>query len=287
MSRKIYFWILPLASAFLFIALDRAATCSAKPPDKTPAASPDEDDWEAPPPGPRNENPPPKDPHRRRNQAEKNHPPEGMAPPQEQGNMGRGWPHGHGLVGRPEGGPQDGQPRGMMPPEGAFPGGPPQGPEGDLQGPPQGAVGPQMPGGMHPGMPGGNYPLGSRGGARGYGRMWGPFFGGGGFAFSPEQDPEMLELANKERDLETKVDALADEFRRAEGEKKEKIKTELRENLTKQFELRQDRRRKELKRLEEGLKRMNETIERRDKAREQIINRHLSELLGEEDELRF
>jgi hypothetical protein len=168
----------------------------------------------------------------------------------------------------------------MMPPEGN------RGPEGEFQGPPQGGGAP-MPGGMRPEMPG-NYMPGSRGGApRGYGRMWGPFFGGGGYAFSPEQDPEMLELANKERDLESKADSLTDEFRQAEGEKKEKIKTQLRETLVKQFELRQDRRRKELKRLEEGLKRMHEVIERRDKAREQIINRHLSELLGEEDELRF
>jgi hypothetical protein len=43
----------------------------------------------------------------------------------------------------------------------------------------------------------------------------------------------------------------------------------------------------ELKRLEEEMKHMREIIERRDKARDRIINRHVSELLGEEDELRF
>ena len=110
---------------------------------------------------------------------------------------------------------------------------------------------------------------------------------GGLFGPGPEQDKEMFELAMKERELEKKVGGLIEDLHRAEGTQKEKIKAELRETVSKQFEVRQDRRRLELKRLEEALKHMREVIERRDKARDQIIDRHIAELVGVEDELRF
>jgi hypothetical protein len=287
MLRKLLFWMLPFALGVLLFALDRPAACSAQQPDKPPAVTDDDDDWEVPPPGPRDENPPPKNQHRLRNPAEKNRLPEGMLPP-----PGR---RPHGL---PEGAPPGQWPDQMMPPPGGMPGGmlpgglphgrggpgqgqggPQAGPEGQPQGP--GAMGPMMPG-ARGGYPRGYAPRGSYGYS---GRMWGPF--GGGMFFPSEHDADMLELTDKEHELELKVGTLSDEFHRAEGEKREKLKTELREAVAKQFGLRQERRRMELKRLEEGLKRMRDVIDRRDKAREQIINRHLSELLGEEDELRF
>ncbi|MBN2577869.1 MAG: hypothetical protein JXB10_02675 [Pirellulales bacterium] len=119
-----------------------------------------------------------------------------------------------------------------------------------------------------------------------------PGYGGpgvAGFGAFPGQprDPEMFELGQKENQLEMKVRQLLDQFRVVEGDRKEEIKGELRETVFQQFEVRQQRRRLELKRLEEELKHMQEVIERRDKARDQIIDRHISELIGVPDEMRF
>jgi hypothetical protein len=116
---------------------------------------------------------------------------------------------------------------------------------------------------------------------------YGPGMGMAGLYGGPPPDPEMARLAEKEGQLEREIQNRCERFHQPEVEQKEKIKAEIREIVAQQFELRQERRRLELKRLEEEMKHMREIIERRDKARDRIINRHVSELLGEEDELRF
>jgi hypothetical protein len=113
--------------------------------------------------------------------------------------------------------------------------------------------------------------------------MMGPLGG-----YGPPPDPEMVKLAEKEGNLEREIADLNGQFHQTpDAEQKEKIKAELRETIAKQFDVRQERRRLELKRLEEQLKHMREVIERRDKAKGQIIDRHLSELLGVEEDLQF
>jgi hypothetical protein len=285
MTRKCSMWIFLLASAAMLFALDRTTTCTAQQPAGPTAMTDNEDDWDVPPPGPREKNTPPAVQRRAHHPAEKVRPEEGMVPPPVRKPLERpaGGPPGEqtGSMMPPGMSPFDDGPRGPGDPQ-QGPGGPHRGgpggpPQGDRYSMPPGPMGPQAPY-AHGYSPRGGYGYG--------GRMWGPFFGGG-FAFSGEQDPEMLELAKKEQDLEMKVGELTNDVRQAEGEKRDKIKTTLREIVMKQFDLRQEKRRLELKRLEEGLKRMRDIIEKRDKAREQIINRHLSELLGEEDELRF
>jgi hypothetical protein len=249
MIQKKILWILPLALGVMLFALRNANTCNAQQPPPPEVNPDDQGDWDAPPPGPRDKDLPPVVKRRPPGRRMEGPPREGIVPPPERKREGR--PHG-----APAGemGPMD---RG---------GGPADRPRG----------GPQ-PYGLPP------REEGARGyGGRGYGGYGGPRH------FRPEeQDPEMFELGQKEHELEMKVGRLLEEFRRAEGEKKEEIKGVLRETVSQQFELRQQRRRLELKRLEEGLKHMRDVIERRDKARDQIINRHISELLGVEDELRF
>ena len=57
--------------------------------------------------------------------------------------------------------------------------------------------------------------------------------------------------------------------------------------MTEQFAIRQGRRRLELKRFDEELKRLREAFERRGKSQQQIIDKRVSELLGEENEAGF
>jgi hypothetical protein len=101
------------------------------------------------------------------------------------------------------------------------------------------------------------------------------------------RDPEMFRLVQDDNELERRTRELGMQFRQAPPEQRERIQQEVHQMVAKQFELRQQRRTLELKRIEEELKRLREAIERRVKAREQLIQRRVSELLGREDDLGF
>ncbi len=68
---------------------------------------------------------------------------------------------------------------------------------------------------------------------------------------------------------------------------REKLKPQITELVNKHFDVRQQRRSLELKRLEDELQRLRETIDRRSKARKEIVEKRVSELIGREDDLRF
>lgn len=185
---------------------------------------------------------------------------------------------------RPEGPPRDreGRPRG----EGRRPVEPPRegddrrpehkpdmlgdpdrpGPHGPPMHPPHGPMGrPMMPGRMPGAMPGPEPD----------------------FEAMRNRDPEMFKLLQKDNELDRLTRELGMQFRQAPPEERERIEREIRELVTKQFEIRQERRMIELKRLEAEIQRLREATERRAKAREQIIQRRISELLGREDDLGF
>jgi hypothetical protein len=100
-------------------------------------------------------------------------------------------------------------------------------------------------------------------------------------------DPEMEELFRKDQQLDCQAHELAKQCQTATAEKREQIKKELEETVNKQFDVRQQRRNLELKRLEEQLQRVRDTVSRRDKARKQIVEKRVSELIGLERELEF
>lgn len=101
------------------------------------------------------------------------------------------------------------------------------------------------------------------------------------------RDPEMFKLLQEDNELDRRTRELGMQFRQAPPEQRERIERELHELVNKQFEVRQQRRMMELKRLEGELQRVREQTERRAKAREQIIQRRVSELLGREDDVGF
>jgi hypothetical protein len=100
-------------------------------------------------------------------------------------------------------------------------------------------------------------------------------------------DTEMQELDNKEGEAMRTCAELAMKVRHASKDERESLKKELAEAVNRHFDLRQQRRDLQLKRLEDELKRLRESSERRLKARNEIVNRRVAELLGEQDDLGF
>jgi hypothetical protein len=110
------------------------------------------------------------------------------------------------------------------------------------------------------------------------------------FAFSPgPRDP----LAIKEAELERQVQALSEEYRSVDDPRRpthrnrEELQKQIEKLVRDQFECRQARRQMELTRFEEQIKRLRDAIEKREKARDVIIDRRVKELLGQEDDLKF
>lgn len=132
-----------------------------------------------------------------------------------------------------------------------------------------------------PGVPPSDLPQGGR-------RMGG--FNPPGGPFGPRrgedlerQDPEMYKLLKEDDDFERQTWELSMRYRRAPTEERAKIKQQLTELAGKQFEVRQQRRLLELKRLEEEIKRLREAIDRRKEARDSLVNKRIQQLIGDED----
>ena len=93
----------------------------------------------------------------------------------------------------------------------------------------------------------------------------------------------MYKLLREDYDMERRTRELAIQYRRASAERRAQIREQLEDLVDSHFQVRQERRLLELKRLEEELKRLREAITRRDEARETLVGERVSELLGEED----
>lgn len=200
--------------------------------------------------------------------------------------IGRGGGPGKPLPGGPAGGPPDGQPEGKQgfPPgaggrgQGPFEqpgfsegfGGMPHGPGGMA---PMGMPG-AMPGAM-PGMPAMGMPLGP------------PRWPHGDWQSLEQNDPEMHKLLQADYALEKQSQELVLQYRQAPQDQRETLKQQLEKVVTEHFESRQQRRRLELKRLEEELQRLRESIDKRTEAQSQIVNRRVAELLGIQEEPQF
>ena len=102
-----------------------------------------------------------------------------------------------------------------------------------------------------------------------------------------ETDPEMFNLVKEEGDLERQLRDLSHQYRQASGDQRAKIKDLVEKTVNKHFEVRQQRRALELKRLEEELKRLHDSLDRREKARKELVEKRVSDLLGREDEAGF
>lgn len=139
---------------------------------------------------------------------------------------------------------------------------------------------PPLPGGMPGGTPGRmqRMPAGPVGPPRWPHHDWGSL---------ERNDPEMFKLFKEEMELEHQSRDLAGQFRQSPSPKRDEVKKQLQKIVSQQFEVRQQRRQLELKRLEEELQRLREAIEARNKARQQLVEKRVSELLGQDEDVGF
>jgi hypothetical protein len=102
-----------------------------------------------------------------------------------------------------------------------------------------------------------------------------------------EEDPEMYDLLMADEDLDRQALEKAEQVRRATSETREKLKTELVDIVGKHFEARQKRRELQLKRMENEIQRLRDAIKARNEAREEVVNRRIVELTGNDNPLDF
>ena len=98
-----------------------------------------------------------------------------------------------------------------------------------------------------------------------------------------ENDPEMQRLLEVDASLDRQSQELAEEFRHGPKDKQAEVKKKLEDIVTRQFEARQERRGLELKRLEDEIKRIQTSIDKRNAIKKQIVDRRVSEVLGQDD----
>lgn len=102
-----------------------------------------------------------------------------------------------------------------------------------------------------------------------------------------EPDEEMAELMRSDHELEQRSMQLAHRYRMSRDEARDDLKKELEEVVNKHFDVRQQRRELQIKRMEESLEKLRGTIKKRADAREEIVDKRLRELMGERSELEF
>ncbi len=105
---------------------------------------------------------------------------------------------------------------------------------------------------------------------------------------SAPPDPEIAKLEEADATMGKKVAEIVKEFRAAVGDEQQaKVRFKLKTAVDEHFAVRQEKQALELSRLEAQLETIRQSIAKRDKAREQIVDRHISKLLGEADDLAF
>ena len=100
-------------------------------------------------------------------------------------------------------------------------------------------------------------------------------------------DPEMFKLEQSDQEFGQRSMELAAAYRRAATDQRDALRKQLREVIDEHFDVRQKLRELQLKRLEQQLEQLKQAIEKRAKVRNQIVERRISELTGEEDPLDF
>jgi len=100
-------------------------------------------------------------------------------------------------------------------------------------------------------------------------------------------DPEMFRIMKEEGELDRRTRELGMQYRGAPEPQREEIKKELTKMVNRHFEVRQQRRELELKRLDKEIQRLREAIERRMKARDELVNKRVRDLLGEQEDAGF
>ena len=103
--------------------------------------------------------------------------------------------------------------------------------------------------------------------------------------FMAKRDKAMHERESKIFEAEIKAEALAVKYEKAREADKRKIKSDLRNELSKLFEIKEERRREEVAELEQELKELRKSLSIRQNNKKEIIERRIRELLDEDEYL--
>jgi hypothetical protein len=106
-----------------------------------------------------------------------------------------------------------------------------------------------------------------------------------GIASALQHDPETQKLLAQEQSAAQEARALAASAQAGSDSEKADAKKKLREKLIQIFDLQQQRRNREITKIEERLGKLKDTLKKRDTAKESIIDRRLEALTGGVDEL--
>jgi hypothetical protein len=99
-----------------------------------------------------------------------------------------------------------------------------------------------------------------------------------------QDDPEMFALAKSDMEMEQQKRQLVEQYHRAANDTdRDQIRGKLTAVVENHFAVRQERRELEVKRLEVQLQRLRDSLKKRGEERQKIIERHLSQLLGNDD----
>jgi hypothetical protein len=100
--------------------------------------------------------------------------------------------------------------------------------------------------------------------------------------------PETIALRDKEQKIVAEInDIAAQYFAKKDKVERTELKKKLEQLVTEQFNIRQQCRELQVKQLETELTNIRETIQKRTENREQIIKRHIAQMLHEQDNLEF
>lgn len=101
-----------------------------------------------------------------------------------------------------------------------------------------------------------------------------------------KKDPEFARKLIEDSLLEYRIDLLVDRYNRAtSAEDKERIKSQIKALLSDQFDVRQWIRQRRLDGLEKQIRELEEELKRRNESREKLIQKRLNELLSESEEV--
>ena len=115
-----------------------------------------------------------------------------------------------------------------------------------------------------------------------YGSQTAPRYAGYGV---PTADPEVAKLHQAEVEAAREAAALAGQFNTASSDLRDEIRGQLREALARQFDAQQERRSQEIDGIEQRLAALKDTLQKRNEARDAIVDRRLNQLTGVQDEL--
>jgi hypothetical protein len=101
------------------------------------------------------------------------------------------------------------------------------------------------------------------------------------------KDPELFNLMKTDAQLDRETHETAMQYRKAAADQRDTLKKQVEQLVEKQFDVRQQKRTLELKRVEEQLQRLRDKMSRREKARKELVEKRVAELLGMEKDVEF